>query len=113
MRVSKVIPDIVENAVKFFGWSPIGKAVRLRIEGGKTANLIGSTIEGKILSLRSDGAAVIDTGGGKIDVKPRHLGYGFFYLRMGRIGVYLIDESTCGSIIESDPRIAEGILSLR
>jgi hypothetical protein len=78
------------------GWSPIGRSVRLLIEEGQPA-LINTQLIGTVTSLNADGSAtIINSAGESFLVVPRHVGFGFYYLKVGKISAYLITDSRVG-----------------
>jgi hypothetical protein len=108
MRFATIFPTFVERLIRAVGWSPIGKSVRLLIDEGQDPGLIGARLSGTVTSLNADGSAtVINSAGESFLVAPRHVGYGFYYLKVGKISAYLIADSRVG-----DRRIAQGVLSL-
>ena len=88
--------------------APIGKSIGFLIEQGQDPALIGTRLVGTVRSLNADDSATVSTSAGEMFiVVPRHVGFGFFYLKVGKIAAYLVADSPAG-----DPRIAQGILSL-
>jgi hypothetical protein len=109
MRFIALIPIGIEQLVKASGWTPVGKSVELLIEEGFDPSLIGERLIGTVTSLNtSDLAIVTMASGNAITVGSRHVGYGFYYLRVGKLAAYLLDNSRAG-----DARVAQGILALR
>jgi hypothetical protein len=109
MRFTALIPGGIEQLIKAFGWTPVGKSVDLLIEEGLDPSLIGKRLIGTVASLNTGGlATVITASGDSFTVGSRHVGYGFYYLRLGKVAAYLLDNSRSG-----DARVAQGILALR
>jgi hypothetical protein len=108
MHFATILPVAIERLVRAVGWSPIGKSIRLVIEEGQDPALVGKRLIGTVTSLNADDSATVNTSAGEsFLVVPRHVGYGFYYLKVGKISAYLIADSRVG-----DPRIAQGMLSL-
>ena len=79
------------------------------IEEGFDPSLIGKRLIGTVTSLNTSELATVTTAAGDaFTVGARHVGYGFYYLRVGKIAAYLLDSSRAG-----DSRVAQGILALR
>jgi hypothetical protein len=110
MRLAALISIAVERFIKAFGWTPVGKSVDFLIEEGLDPSLIGKRLFGTVTSLSDEPAtlAVTSPSGDTFTVGARHIGYGFYYLRVGKIAGYLLDNSRVG-----DPRVAQGILALQ
>jgi hypothetical protein len=111
MRLAALIPIAVERFIKAFGWTPVGKSVDFLIDEGLDPTLIGKRLVGTVTSLNTDEPAtlaVTSPSGDTFTVGARHIGYGFYYLRVGKIAAYLLDNSRVG-----DPRVAQGILALQ
>jgi hypothetical protein len=109
MSLAAFIPIGIERLVKAFGWTPVGKAVDFGIEEGLDPSLIGKRLTGTVTSLNtSELATVTAASGDAFAVGTSHVGYGFYYLRLGKIAAYLLDNSRAG-----DSRVAQGILGLR
>src|SRR5271168_2086784 len=109
MRLAKLIPIGIERLIKAFGWTPVGKSVDLLIEEGFDPSLIGKRMIGTVTSLNTSELATVTTASGNaFTVGARHVGYGFYYLRVGKIAAYPLDNSRAG-----DSRVAQGILALR
>jgi hypothetical protein len=105
MNFAAIVPLGIERLVRALGWSPIGKKVRLLIEEGRSS-LVGTRIIGTVTALALDSSATVNTTTGEaFTVKARHVGYGFYYLRIGTIAVYLETP-------DSDVPIGQGILAL-
>jgi hypothetical protein len=84
------------------------KSVRLLIDEGQDPALIGTCMIGIVKSLETDGSATANTSAGEsFLVVPRHVGFGFYYLKVGKINAYLFADSRVGN-----PRIAQGMLAL-
>jgi hypothetical protein len=108
MHFASIFPTCIERLVRAVGWSPIGKSIGLLIEEGQDPALFGTRLIGAVKSLNDDGSATVNTSAGEsFLIVPRHVGYGFYYLKVGKISAYLVADSRAG-----DPRIALGILSL-
>lgn len=80
------------------GWSPVGKAVLLRIDDTSEPTLNGRQFTGRLVSLNQDGTGVIEleellilkgNAVRRVLAVPRHQGYDFFYLCWGFIAVNL------------------------
>jgi hypothetical protein len=108
MHFATIFPTCIERLVKAVGWSAIGKTIGLLIEEGQDPELMGTRLMGTVKSLHDDGSATVKTAAGEsFLLVPRHVGYGFYYLRIGKISAYLIADSRGGGT-----PIAQGILSL-
>jgi hypothetical protein len=109
MRLATLIPIGIERLIRAFGWTPVGKLVDLLIQEGFDPSLIGKRLIGTVTSLNTGGLATVTMASGDaFTVGARHVGYGFYYLRVGKIAAYLLDNSPTG-----DSRVAQGILALR
>jgi hypothetical protein len=109
MRLATLIPLGIERLIKAFGWTPVGKSVEFLIHEGFDPSLIGKRLMGTVTSLSTGEHAIVTVASGDVfTVGTRHVGYGFYYLPVGKIAAYLLDNSRAG-----DPRIAQGILGLR
>ncbi len=112
MNPVRVVPTCIEVLVKTFGWSPIGKLIDFLIEEGRDPLLVGRHLIGTIAALNEGGSATVMTSTGEVfTLLPRHEGFGFYYLRVGKIAAYLLSDSRHPPI--GDPRTAQGILALR
>lgn len=108
MRLAKLIPMGIERSIRALGWTPVGKSVELLIEEGLDPSLIGKRLIGTVTSLNANETATVTmASGGAFTVGPRHVGYGLYCLRVGKIAAYLLDSSLAG-----DPRVAQGMLAL-
>jgi hypothetical protein len=107
------LPSIlVEWLVRALGWSPVGKPIEFVIEEGMDPLLVGKHLIGTINSLNEDGSAtVIASTGESFALLPRHTGFGFYYLRVGKIAAYLLSDPL--SRLSVDARTAQGTLALR
>jgi hypothetical protein len=105
-------PTFVGWLVRALGWSPIGKTVEFVIEEGEDPLLVGKHLIGAITALKDEGSATVKTSAGEVfTLLPRHVGFGFYYLRIGKIAAYLLSDSQ--KLSNGDSRSAEGILALR
>src|ERR1700722_12481258 len=108
MRLAKLIPMGIERSIRALGWTPVGKSVDLLIEEGLDPSLIGKRLISTVTSLNANETATVAmASGGAFTIGPRHVGYGFYYLRVGKIAAYILDRSLAG-----DPRVAQGMLAL-
>ena len=113
MHFATIFPRCIERLVKAVGWSPIGKSIGFSIEEGLDPALLGTRLIGAVQSLHDDGSATVSTSAGETFlIVPRHTGYGFYYLRLGKICAYLVADSRGERTRGGDPRIAQGMLSL-
>lgn len=95
--------------IKGFGWTPVEKSVDLVIQEGLDPSLIGRRLIGTVTPLNTSELATATTASGDaIAVGTSHVGYGFYYLRVGKIAAHLLDNSRAG-----DSRVVQGILGLR
>ena len=108
MQFAAILPTSIERLVKAVGWSPIGKLVDLLIVEGRDPGMVVKRLIGSVSSLNADGSAAVNPStGDSFKVAPRHVGYGCYYLRIGRMAAYRIADSRT-----SDGRMAQGMLSL-
>jgi hypothetical protein len=106
------VPTCIEWLVRTFGWSPFGKLIDFLIQEGRDPLLVGKHLIGTITSLNKGGSANVTMSTGEVfTILPRHVGFGFYYLRVGKIAAYLISDT--GHSPTGDLRIAQGILTLR
>ncbi len=112
MKLLSLPPIFIEWLIRALGWSPIGKLIDFVIEEGMDAPLVGKHLIGTITALNEGGSANVRTSTGEIfTLLPRHVGFGFYYLRVGKIAAYLLSDSHQPST--GDSRTAQGILALR
>jgi hypothetical protein len=96
----------MELMVRTLGWSPIGKLIDFVIQEGMNPLLVGKHLIGTVTALNEGGSATVRTSTGEeFTLLPRHVGFGFYYLRVGKIAAYLLSDSQQPS--------AQGILALR
>jgi len=75
------------------------------IEEGRDPLLVGRHLIGTIAALNEGGSATVMTSTGEVfTLLPRHEGFGFNYLRIGKIAAYLLSDSRHPPI--GDPRTA-------
>ena len=112
MNILSLPPVFFEWLVRALGWSPIGKLIDFVIQEGMDPLLVGKHLIGTITALNEGGSATVRTSTGEVfTLLPRHVGFGFYYLRVGKIAAYLLSGSQQPSI--GDTRTAQGILALR
>jgi hypothetical protein len=105
-------PAFIEWLVRLFGWSPIGKSIDFLIEEGMDPLDVGKHVVGTITTLNDGGSATVRTSAGEIlTLLPRHVGFGFYYLRVGRIAAYVLSDVIKPQT--ADSRRAQGVLALR
>jgi hypothetical protein len=107
-----IVPREIERLVRASGWSPIGKRVDLLIEEGRSS-LVGTRLTGTVTALTPGSSATVSIATGEVfTVGPRHVGYGFYYLRIGRIAAAVYLLANLQSPLSGDVPIGQGILAL-
>lgn len=112
---------ILSRVYKFFGWSPIGKFVEVKVDESSFPSLIGKTLSAKVVSLKDQGVAVLempesikrDLGGVHlVTARSRHKGYDFYHLRIGAIAVDLSPIEETSRLELQDKRFVTGLMWL-
>lgn len=107
--------SIISKIALLFGWSPIGKAIEIRIEESVLTDLINKRLLARIISLNDDGSAVLElTDEIKYEnekflllmAHPRHKGYDFYHISLGTIAA----ELSINSANTVEIRIAIGFI---